>query len=319
MSKDQIIVTSGTLKNDPKRKKWRLERMQSEAKAELKVFNKDFLEYLPWEVRDILNSAIWRWKRHSWFDKAWNEYRKHVLDAVKENKDIKAPGFIFNDYIDEQVKKDFDEEEQMCFCHEDLDVGCLSHSGIKGQKWGVRRFQNEDGSLTEAGKRRYLKGYAEIEFQNNPHNPETDKDKYDAFEKQRQEKLNNIGVDKFDKAKWEKDDQESQKANIEIAKELQKSANTVGNAINTNKGSKAINNKDYSKISDEEMKKRINRLTMEKQYGDLTGDTKYVMTGKEKAKEIFQTIGAALGIAVSALTVKMLYDNIKGNRAKASV
>ena len=27
--------------------------------------------------------------------------------------------------------------------------------GIKGQKWGVRRFQNEDGTLTEEGKRRY--------------------------------------------------------------------------------------------------------------------------------------------------------------------
>lgn len=31
----------------------------------------------------------------------------------------------------------------------------LIHSGIKGQKWGVRRFQNEDGTLTEAGKNRY--------------------------------------------------------------------------------------------------------------------------------------------------------------------
>ena len=31
----------------------------------------------------------------------------------------------------------------------------LYHHGIKGQKWGIRRFQNEDGSLTDAGKRRY--------------------------------------------------------------------------------------------------------------------------------------------------------------------
>ena len=31
----------------------------------------------------------------------------------------------------------------------------LGHSGIKGQKWGIRRFQNEDGTLTEAGKARY--------------------------------------------------------------------------------------------------------------------------------------------------------------------
>ena len=34
----------------------------------------------------------------------------------------------------------------------------LSHHGIKGQKWGVRRFQNADGSLTVAGKKRYSTG-----------------------------------------------------------------------------------------------------------------------------------------------------------------
>ena len=33
--------------------------------------------------------------------------------------------------------------------------GELYHHGIKGQKWGVRRFQNKDGSLTPAGKKRY--------------------------------------------------------------------------------------------------------------------------------------------------------------------
>lgn len=31
----------------------------------------------------------------------------------------------------------------------------LYHHGIKGQKWGVRRFQNPDGSWTEEGKKRY--------------------------------------------------------------------------------------------------------------------------------------------------------------------
>ena len=31
----------------------------------------------------------------------------------------------------------------------------LYHHGIKGQRWGVRRYQNSDGSLTAAGRKRY--------------------------------------------------------------------------------------------------------------------------------------------------------------------
>lgn len=38
----------------------------------------------------------------------------------------------------------------------------LCHHGIKGQKWGVRQYQNPDGTLTEAGKNRYRKTEAKI-------------------------------------------------------------------------------------------------------------------------------------------------------------
>lgn len=36
-----------------------------------------------------------------------------------------------------------------------MDNYVIQHHGILGQKWGIRRFQNVDGSLTAAGKKRY--------------------------------------------------------------------------------------------------------------------------------------------------------------------
>lgn len=38
----------------------------------------------------------------------------------------------------------------------------LAHHGIPGMKWGIRRFQNSDGTYTEAGKKRYSSGIGKL-------------------------------------------------------------------------------------------------------------------------------------------------------------
>lgn len=87
--------------------------------------------------------------------------KQHVISAIK-----------FFNYVEPKYEKQLAkailariEEYGMSF--DDIGVGednrfskyipdqHLAHHGIKGQKWGVRRYQNEDGTLTNAGKRRY--------------------------------------------------------------------------------------------------------------------------------------------------------------------
>lgn len=136
----------------------------------------------------------------------------------------------------------------------------IQHSGIKGQKWGVRRFQNADGTLTEEGKRRY----------GTPEGFEAASKQASALE--------------------------------EATRAASSAANAATVFTNTQKGSIAVK-KNYSGMTDQELQKRVNRLNLERAYGDLSGDTKYVQTGKEKAREIFQTVSAALAITATAIGI----------------
>jgi len=52
----------------------------------------------------------------------------------------------------------------------------LYHHGILGQKWGVRRYQNSDGSYTNAGRKRYRRKEVERDFQRSI---DTHKDAYE--------------------------------------------------------------------------------------------------------------------------------------------
>ena len=88
----------------------------------------------------------------------------------------------------------------------------LSHHGIKGQKWGVRRYQNEDGTLTIEGKKRYGSSKSEP----------------DTWKKEEAKDLSNEELDRRN-ARMQKEN--TYKQNIENRHPAQKEAKNIGKKI----------------------------------------------------------------------------------------
>lgn len=57
----------------------------------------------------------------------------------------------------------------------------LYHHGIKGQKWGIRRYQNSDGTLTEEGLNRYTEDISKMSYEDKRRSYKQDKKDHDNF------------------------------------------------------------------------------------------------------------------------------------------
>ena len=133
----------------------------------------------------------------------------------------------------------------------------LTHYGILGMKWGVRRYQNEDGTLTEEGKKRYstlLEPSIKI------------KDKPNQSPAERALK--------------------STKGSIDSAKEVVSSVKKL-------KGNDDLLKK-IKGMSDSELREAINRLDLEKRYVDLSKQD--ISNGSDKLTEILSITGGVVGI-----------------------
>lgn len=172
-----------------------------------------------------------------------------------------------------------------------LGLNYLMHHGIKGQKWGERNYQNSDGSLTDAGKARYSKSS----------NKDDNKSRKNG-NSNKQNKQNNNKKKEFD-----------YKDASEVLNNTSKAFKDSSNLLKTGNGTYI--RKDYSNISDEDLKMRIRRLEMEKKYGDLTGDTQYVRSGSEKIKDIVNTVGAIVGIAGTTVMIAQGIHNMKKSKS----
>lgn len=83
----------------------------------------------------------------------------------------------------------------------------LMHYGVLGMKWGVRRYQNKDGSLTSAGRKHY--GSNDIKLKDKPADKSIIKTQYDIKKKVFEKNNDFLSADKFqDVSGYNKDTQE---------------------------------------------------------------------------------------------------------------
>ena len=100
------------------------------------------------------NQTIEEYKKHK------KEYYIRFLKTVAKNINnfnaIKSAVKGLSDGLKESKKIEYWKIQQGgIIVRKIMDQNELYHHGIKGQKWGVRRYQNPDGSLTNAGKKKY--------------------------------------------------------------------------------------------------------------------------------------------------------------------
>lgn len=149
-------------------KEYFIKREQQDAKGNIKVIKRDFFDDLPRAVCDVLDNISWRWRNYDWFEEAWNKYREHVLQVSETGEKLKAPGFVFNSYIDNQIEENFLNDEEYGLLHSDDLMDELFHHGVKGQKWGVRNNKRQFNAVrrevtgnnkkTDAERREHLLG-----------------------------------------------------------------------------------------------------------------------------------------------------------------
>ena len=159
----------------------------------------------------------------------------------------------------------------------------IKHHGIKGQKWGVRRFQNKDGSLTPAGKKKYgSKENFEKQY------PEDRKAATKAVKR-----ASDKGVDAV-RAAREVEGERTKKRQAKADKALEKAAREKA-----------------SKMSDQELREAVNRLNLEENYTRMVQNRERISVGESAVAKVLNVTLTAMTVTSTALGIATAVQELK--------
>lgn len=209
----------------------------------------------------------------------------------------------------------------------------LYHWGIKGQKWGRRRYQNKDGSLTPAGKKRYanngedLSSMSDQELRSKINRMNLEKRYINLSKNQNSRgnraldvagKATGIGSEagKIAKDGYKMMDRDSTNVKLtgqglNVASKTAQGAKKIGNIVEDKKTVKRTKTK-LESMSDKDLQDIVNRMDLEQQYSNLRRET--VNRGKVSTSEVLDIVGSIVSIGASASAMALTLYTLKKSR-----
>ena len=204
----------------------------------------------------------------------------------------------------------------------------LYHYGIKGQKWGVRRYQNKDGSLTPAGKKRRsssdeVRNMSTDELRQKVRRLNNEQRYIDLTKSSRSsisktadgiERVSRIGGDanKIYKSMYGENNPYSKVANQGIdamSRTARLTKKIDSNVRSKNDTARAL--KKLETMSDSDLAKEVDRLDLEQQYSRLSNSK--IRRGKTSVNEVLDVAGDIVGIGASAVAIAVGIKKLMGN------
>lgn len=223
------------------------------------------------------------------------------LSIAKDFIDTTSMNLALKEIYDEELHNENNRQNTGYVRHNNMNNETyIQHWGIFGQKWGVRRYQNPDGTLTEVGKKRY--------------------GAYGPYQADLDERIR--------KDAWEADKKDLQLMGTKATTSgkdgkpspAEKITNNLG-TINTgmekiarvNAPRKQASAKAKS-MTDQELRDAINRMRLERDFDNL--NSVYIESGYDRTMKILAVGGGVIGILGGAASIATALNTIYSAREK---